>query len=118
MNVATLNAEGQSPEHQPQDPMGLLVHVLESTLELLSVEENDFSWSSWDGAAAAIDEVTRLLGQARAGNPDWSTLSTLFAPTGPIQEVSLSSGWAEPFLKVAERYDQAFEASQEGPGNG
>jgi len=23
-----------------------------------------------------------------------------------LQEVSLSSGWAEPFLKVAEKYDE------------
>lgn len=33
--------------------------------------------------------------------------SVLFAPTGPIQEVSLTSGWANPFLKVAERFDNA-----------
>lgn len=30
----------------------------------------------------------------------------LFAPTGSLQEVSLSSGWAETFLKVAERYEE------------
>jgi hypothetical protein len=34
-------------------------------------------------------------------------VSVLFAPTGPIQEVSLSSGWSETFLKVAERFDRA-----------
>jgi hypothetical protein len=35
------------------------------------------------------------------------TLDVLFLPTGPIQEVSLSSGWGDEFLQLAERYDAA-----------
>jgi hypothetical protein len=31
----------------------------------------------------------------------------LFAPTGPIQEVSLSSGWGDMFLELAKRMDAA-----------
>jgi hypothetical protein len=37
-------------------------------------------------------------------------MSVLFAPTGPIREVSLSSGWAEESLALAERFDAATEA--------
>jgi len=33
----------------------------------------------------------------------------LFAPTGPIQEVSLSSGWGQEFLELAERFDKEYE---------
>ena len=83
-------------------------------VELLSMEGNDFSWSSWDGPEAAIGEVSKLLRQARAGKPDWRRLSVLFAPTGPLQEVSLSSGWGDPFLNAAERYDHALDASLGG----
>jgi len=36
-------------------------------------------------------------------------MSVLFAPTGPIQEVSLSSGWGQGFLKLAEDFDAAVE---------
>ena len=61
-----------SSKPEDADPTQLLVQVLEATLELLSIEENDFAWSSWDGAAAAIDEVTTLLGQVRAGHPEWA----------------------------------------------
>jgi hypothetical protein len=35
-------------------------------------------------------------------------MEVLFAPTGPIQEVSISSGWGEAFLSLAERFDAAM----------
>jgi hypothetical protein len=38
----------------------------------------------------------------------------LFLPTGPIQEVSLSSGWAQEFLDLADRYDQAVAEAARG----
>lgn len=38
--------------------------------------------------------------------PERVDVGVLFAPTGPLQEVSLSSGWAELFLKVSEKYDR------------
>ena len=41
---------------------------------------------------------------------DRADLTVLFAPTGPIQEVSLRSGWAEEFLMLAEEFDAALEA--------
>ena len=36
-------------------------------------------------------------------------IRVLFAPTGPIQEVSLSSGWGHEFIKLAERFDKEYE---------
>lgn len=90
------------------DARALLVEVLHSSIELLSIEDNDFSWSSWENQAAAVAEVRSLLSVVEAGElPDRINISVLFAPTGPIQEVSLSSGWADPFLKVAEQFDNA-----------
>jgi hypothetical protein len=51
-----------------------------------------------DGHVAAIerDDTSRL--------PE---LKVLFAPTGSIQEVSVSSGWGEEFLGLAARFDKA-----------
>jgi hypothetical protein len=36
-------------------------------------------------------------------------LRVLFAPTGPIQEVSVSSGWGDAFLELADRFDDAMQ---------
>jgi hypothetical protein len=35
-------------------------------------------------------------------------LSVLFAPTGPVQEVSVSSGWGDEFLILANEFDAAL----------
>ena len=91
-----------------EDPRVLLAEVLRSAVELLSLPDNDFAWSSWKDKGAAVAEIEGVLALVEAGElPERSSVSVLFAPTGPIQEVSVSSGWGEAFLKVAERYDRA-----------
>ena len=90
------------------DPRVSLANILRSAEELLSLPDNDFAWSSWADQAAAVAEIQSMLAVVEAGElPDRTSVSVLFAPTGPIQEVSLSSGWADAFLQLAERYDRA-----------
>jgi hypothetical protein len=36
-------------------------------------------------------------------------LKILFAPTGDLQETSLSGGWADEFLALSSRFDAALE---------
>jgi hypothetical protein len=38
---------------------------------------------------------------------EYGTLRFLFAPTGPLQETSMASGWAAEFLALAARFDDA-----------
>jgi hypothetical protein len=40
--------------------------------------------------------------------PDALTMQVIFAPTGPMQEVSMSSGWGNRFLGLAEEFDEAL----------
>lgn len=91
-----------------------LIDVLVGTRMLLARPENDFAWSSWTDQAAALGELDQLIAMVRAGQIAKATLDVLFAPTGPIQEVSLSSGWAREFLTIAERYDNAIARSVGG----
>ncbi len=86
-----------------------LVQALRETRGLLARPNNNFDWSDWEDAEAALREIDLLIESVRTDAiPDATQLGVLFAPTGPIQEVSLSSGWAEPFLKLAERVDHAM----------
>lgn len=94
------------PKHS--SPRELLIQVLEASIELVSLPDNDFSWSSWADEDAAKTELELLLHSLRAGAlPDKLHIAVLFAPTGPLQELSLSSGWANTFLKVAAKFDEA-----------
>lgn len=80
--------------------------LLHATLELLSQPGNVFSWSSWANATEARAEVGALLAAVQSGNlPPLPAVAILFAPTGPLQEVSVSSGWAEIFSAVASKFD-------------
>jgi hypothetical protein len=84
-----------------------IVAILRETQRFLNREGNDFSWSSWNDAREADAEIGRHL--ERIGQADYSeliSLQALYAPTGPIQQVSLSSGWGREFLAVAERFDK------------
>ncbi|MCJ0975643.1 hypothetical protein MST27_19935 [Pseudomonas sp. PS1] len=81
--------------------MGSLIHVLESAIELVSLPDNDFCWSSWESEQEAKQEMLALIGSVKAGvSPEKLKISVLFAPTGPLQEVSMSSGWADAYLKL------------------
>jgi hypothetical protein len=85
-----------------------LIDVLVAARDLLKRPDNDFSWSSWRDSADAVREIDRLILRIRADDiPKRIDIDVLFAPTGPIQEVSLSSGWAGDFLTLADQFDKA-----------
>ncbi len=85
--------------------------VLLEARSLIARPDNNFFWSSWRDADAALREIDGLIAELERDQvPSRLTVSVLFAPTGPIQEVSLSSGWAVEFLAVAARFDVAAEA--------
>jgi hypothetical protein len=91
-------------------PLAELTKVLLEARALLARPENDFAWSSWSDCAHAIGELDALVALLEAGErPERLALEVLFAMTGPIQEVSLSSGWSEAFLALATRFDAAVE---------
>jgi hypothetical protein len=87
-----------------------LVEVLRAARALLARPGNDFAWSSWEDAGAALREVDGMIAAVQSGPlPPRLDVAVLFAPTRPMQEVSLSSGWAQEFLEVAARFDAAAE---------
>ena len=81
-----------------------LIEILVETRELLASPGNDFSWSAWKDPEEAVAEIDDLLRRLREGQ--MPQLSVLFAPTGPIQEVSASSGWSDRFVELSSRLDR------------
>ena len=86
-----------------------LLEALGETRQLLARPENRFDWSGWPSAEAALTEIDAVIeGLRSAVFPDATHVAVLFAPTGPIQEVSVSSGWGDVFLALADRIDDAM----------
>jgi hypothetical protein len=86
-----------------------LLEALGETRQLLARPDNSYGWSGWANAEAALTEIDAVIEGIRSGaSPDATQVGVLFAPTGPIQEVSVSSGWGDAFLALADRIDNAM----------
>src|SRR5262245_41663641 len=86
-----------------------LVEVLMDTRAMLGRPDNDFSWSRWKDAAAAVAEVDDVLKRIDAAETiKLLPLQALYGPTGSLQEVSIESGWTDDFMRLASRFDQAI----------
>ncbi len=85
-----------------------LVEVLQEARAFLARPGNDFVWSGWEGPDEALRELDEKIAAVLSGPlPERLGVSVLFAPTGPIQEVSISSGWGQAFLAIAAHFDAA-----------
>jgi hypothetical protein len=85
-----------------------LIDVLRDARQFLARPDNDYAWSSWEDAPAALHEIDGLIACIESGTlPKRSDIELLFLPTGPLQEVSVSSGWGQQFLDLASRFDHA-----------
>jgi hypothetical protein len=87
-----------------------LISVLNEAITRLVMPDNDFNWSRWSGAGEAVSEIKSHITSIQSGDLSrtWD-LSILFGATGPIQEVSMSSGWGDEFLTLAKRFDDAVD---------
>jgi hypothetical protein len=85
-----------------------LAAVLRRIAELLSRPDVDTAWSGYEPDELRSEIYSFL---ERAGLPldeaGRDRLRLLFAPTGALQETSLSSGWGQEFVALATRFDDA-----------
>lgn len=89
-----------------------LIAIMNQIRERLVDPNADFSRSSWADSEHALAEVDIVLNSLSAGDVPSALLTVLFAPTGPIQEVAIDSGWGDAFLRIAEKFDSAISATQ------
>jgi hypothetical protein len=84
-----------------------LVSILDEVIKLVASPENDFLWSSWMGPEEAISELANYRAEiARDDFRHLATLDILLAPTGSLQELSISGGWSQAFLELSAKYDR------------
>jgi hypothetical protein len=87
-----------------------LVAVFEEAKRLVTLPGNDFTWSSWEDAQEAVAELDRILGAIGRGELlPRVELSLIFASSGPLQEMSVGSGWSPEFLSLASRFESVAE---------
>lgn len=88
-----------------------LLDIFQRARDLVALPQNDFAWSSWADADAALAEIDSFITLLQRGEiPDEDRMAVVFAPTGPMQELSISSGWGNRFLGLASEFDAAVGA--------
>jgi hypothetical protein len=85
-----------------------LTDVLARMRRLIALPGNEFGWSTWDNADEALEEFDTLVAEIELGGRP-AGMTVLFLPTGQLQELSISSGWAVEYLELSARFDELFQ---------
>jgi hypothetical protein len=63
-------------------------------------------WSGYDRVDDVVSDLTDPISRLAKGDLSrWTDLEILFAPTGDLNEISISNGWSGWFLDLARRFD-------------
>ena len=94
-----------------------IIDILDEIIYIIECNDTDVTWSGYDN----VDEVIAELNdhKSRLARNDLSgrwRLELIFAPTGPLQEISISSGWDDRFLSLAKRFDDAMRKAPDSNG--
>jgi hypothetical protein len=82
-----------------------LIYALQETISCLR-QSQPSHWSPMS-AEKIIRKLENEVIKARNLSPiDMNLLDRLFAPTGVIQEISISNGWGTKFLRISEVVDE------------
>jgi hypothetical protein len=91
------------------DPRTELIEVIDQARTLVCREGNDFVWSGWADREEALREVDGLMHRVSSGVFPIHEITVLFAPTGALQELSLSNGWSDAFIALSSKADRVLE---------
>lgn len=83
-----------------------LQRVFLEVRQLVALPDNDFSWTSFVDQELALFELDTLIDALRMNRLPVGA-EVLFLPTGPLQELAISSGWGDEFIDLANRFDAA-----------
>ena len=83
-----------------------LIEIITSIRLYLSKPQGDFIWTSWKSQAEALHEIDEHLALLRDGVPS-KYLAGIFAPTGLVQEHSISNDWGQEFIDLASQFERA-----------
>ncbi len=89
---------------------------IQKIVEILNTIKNkidsntDVVRSGFNSSTELINDIDSDIKKLHEGDYEiLGKLTVMFAPTGAYQELSISNGWGEEFLKLAERFDYHLE---------
>ncbi len=81
-----------------------LVDLLERTKTLIDGSEES-CWAGLSPAEIGMDLSIAIEKLTKGDSIDRDLLRMHFAPTGPLQETAMMSGWTDEYMILSERFD-------------
>lgn len=98
-----------------KDITPLFDHI-QKIIDILNIIKNKIDddtnviWTEYDTPQALINKLDLEINNLQSRNyKTISNINGLFIPTGTLQEVSISNGWGDEFLTLAEQFDHHYE---------
>ena len=85
-----------------------LIRLLERTKEHIDRSEESI-WAGLSPAEIGMDLTIAIEALRSTEAVDRDQLRMHFAPTGPLQETSMMSGWTDEYMEVSSRFDTLID---------
>ncbi|HET6503400.1 MAG TPA: hypothetical protein VFG87_21835 [Amycolatopsis sp.] len=84
--------------------------LISDLLSILRTGDHDILWTRYDSVEDVITELEQLRDRIKDGDPDArQRLRFLCLPTGAIDEIAISSGWAGAWVELIDgKYRSVF----------
>ncbi|HLP37943.1 hypothetical protein [Lacibacter sp.] len=87
-----------------------LIIILEKVRDKVS-DESDVVWAGYDTAKELREEIQLYINELSVGNlQSLKAIDRHFAPTSTLQEHSISNGWSDEYLRLAEKFDAIYSS--------
>ncbi|OPH47269.1 hypothetical protein BC351_12275 [Paenibacillus ferrarius] len=84
----------------------LLVDLLWEVRKLIDSPNTDITWSNYRSVEEVLSACDTYIERLNENDKSVVTeLELLFAPTGSLQEISISSGWSNEYIGLSSRFD-------------
>ena len=91
-------------------PLERLESIIQEVILFINSDATSMIYTSFDHPFEYVNYLEQLLIKVKSGDIEaLNKLKLEFAPTGNLQELSISNGWGKEFLKIAKEFDDVIE---------
>ena len=84
-----------------------VINVLEKVKDIIKNYEMDLSWSTYESEEKLINDLNLYICKLKENDFSYNEkIKFLFAPTGDLEEIAISSEWGEEYIQLSEIIDK------------
>ncbi|WP_127492981.1 hypothetical protein [Paenibacillus glycanilyticus] len=92
-----------------------IIYLLEELRARVESPLTDLFWSSYNSVSEILEEIDSYVIRLSAMDIDvMKDIQFFIAPTGSMQEISISNGWSDEFIVITEKLDQLIQINNQG----